>query len=102
MARLVEKTIKKPLSELLLFENVADGDRIIVDVAADALTGTSEEPRIVGLAALLAQVLGPGSWVSRLKTQDSRLKPPDRPLLHRHLDVGVGPAALEPAAALTR
>ena len=38
MARLVEKTIKKPLAELLLFENVADGDRIIVDVAADALT----------------------------------------------------------------
>jgi ATP-dependent Clp protease ATP-binding subunit ClpA len=38
MARLVERTIKKPLAELLLFENVADGDRIIVDVAEDALT----------------------------------------------------------------
>ena len=38
MARLVEKAIKKPLSELLLFENVADGDGIIVDVADDALT----------------------------------------------------------------
>ena len=38
MARLVEKSIKKPLAELLLFENVADGDRIIVDVAEDALT----------------------------------------------------------------
>ena len=32
------RAIKKPLSELLLFENVADGDRIVVDVAADALT----------------------------------------------------------------
>jgi len=38
MARLVEKSIKKPLAELLLFENVADGARIVVDVEADALT----------------------------------------------------------------
>jgi ATP-dependent Clp protease ATP-binding subunit ClpA len=38
MARLVEKSIKKPLAELLLFEDVADGARIIVDVEADALT----------------------------------------------------------------
>ena len=51
MARLVEKSIKKPLAELLLFENVADGARIVVDVEADALTVTSEEPRIVRLAA---------------------------------------------------
>ena len=31
MARLVERTIKKPLSELLLFGEVSDGARIIVD-----------------------------------------------------------------------
>jgi len=37
MARLVEKTIKKPLSELLLFGEVADGGRILVDVAGDEL-----------------------------------------------------------------
>jgi ATP-dependent Clp protease ATP-binding subunit ClpA len=37
MARLVEKTIKKPLSELLLFGGVADGDRVVVDVAGDGL-----------------------------------------------------------------
>ena len=37
MARLVEKTIKKPLSELLLFGDVADGGRILVDVADDGL-----------------------------------------------------------------
>ncbi len=38
MARLVEKTIKKPLSELLLFGDVRDGDRIVVDVAGDGLS----------------------------------------------------------------
>ncbi len=32
MARLVEKSIKKPLSELLLFGEVPDGGRIVVDV----------------------------------------------------------------------
>jgi ATP-dependent Clp protease ATP-binding subunit ClpA len=32
MARLIEKTIKKPLSELLLFGDVKDGARIVVDV----------------------------------------------------------------------
>ena len=32
MARLVERTIKKPLSELLLFGDVQDGDRVVVDV----------------------------------------------------------------------
>ena len=37
MARLVEKTIKKPLSELLLFGEVKDGDRVIVDVHDDGL-----------------------------------------------------------------
>ena len=40
MARLVEKTIKKPLSDLLLFGNVADGDRVLVDVHEDAITVT--------------------------------------------------------------
>jgi ATP-dependent Clp protease ATP-binding subunit ClpA len=38
MARLVEKTIKKPLSELLLFGEVKDGDRVVVDRDGDALT----------------------------------------------------------------
>jgi ATP-dependent Clp protease ATP-binding subunit ClpA len=38
MARLVEKTIKRPLSEMLLFGNVNDGDRVLVDLEADALT----------------------------------------------------------------
>ena len=37
MARLVEKTIKKPLSDLLLFGDVKDGDRILVDVHGDAI-----------------------------------------------------------------
>ena len=37
MARLVEKTIKKPLSELLLFGEVKDGARVLVDVRDDAL-----------------------------------------------------------------
>ena len=37
MARLVEKTIKKPLSELLLFGEVKDGDRVVVDVSTDGL-----------------------------------------------------------------
>jgi ATP-dependent Clp protease ATP-binding subunit ClpA len=37
MARLVEKTIKKPLSDLLLFGSVKDGDRVLVDVQDDAI-----------------------------------------------------------------
>jgi ATP-dependent Clp protease ATP-binding subunit ClpA len=37
MARLVEKTIKKPLSELLLFEGVTDGDRVVVEVEGESL-----------------------------------------------------------------
>ena len=37
MARLVEKQIKRPLSELLLFGDVKDGDRIVVDVEGDGL-----------------------------------------------------------------
>jgi ATP-dependent Clp protease ATP-binding subunit ClpA len=37
MARLIEKAIKKPLSELLLFEGVKDGERVVVDVQDDAL-----------------------------------------------------------------
>jgi ATP-dependent Clp protease ATP-binding subunit ClpA len=37
MARLVEKTIKKPLADLLLFGDVKDGDRIFVDVHDDAI-----------------------------------------------------------------
>jgi ATP-dependent Clp protease ATP-binding subunit ClpA len=37
MARLVEKSIKKPLSELLLCGEVADGGRILVDVADGGL-----------------------------------------------------------------
>jgi len=37
MARLVEKSIKKPLSELLLFGDVKDGGRIIVSVEGDGL-----------------------------------------------------------------
>jgi ATP-dependent Clp protease ATP-binding subunit ClpA len=40
MARLVEKAIKKPLSELLLFGTVTDGGRVIVDVADDGLRVT--------------------------------------------------------------
>ncbi len=36
MARLIEKTIKKPLSELLLFGEVKDGARIVVDIKDDA------------------------------------------------------------------
>ena len=37
MARLVEKTIKKPLSELLLFGTVKDGDQVTVDRHDDGL-----------------------------------------------------------------
>jgi len=37
MARLIEKTIKKPLSELLLFGDVKDGDAVIVDRDGDGL-----------------------------------------------------------------
>ena len=40
MARLVEKTIKKPLSDLLLFGSVKDGDRVLVDVHEDAIQVT--------------------------------------------------------------
>jgi ATP-dependent Clp protease ATP-binding subunit ClpA len=38
MARLVERTIKKPLSELLLFQDVPDGAVIAVDVEGDGLS----------------------------------------------------------------
>jgi ATP-dependent Clp protease ATP-binding subunit ClpA len=38
MARLVEKSIKKPLSDLLLFGNVTDGDRVVVDVHDDTIS----------------------------------------------------------------
>jgi ATP-dependent Clp protease ATP-binding subunit ClpA len=38
MARLVERTIKKPLSELLLFGNVPDGAGIVVDVEGVGLS----------------------------------------------------------------
>jgi ATP-dependent Clp protease ATP-binding subunit ClpA len=38
MARLIEKSIKKPLSELLLFGSVKDGDAVRVDVQDDAIT----------------------------------------------------------------
>jgi ATP-dependent Clp protease ATP-binding subunit ClpA len=38
MARLVERTIKKPLSELLLFGDVSDGARIIVDADGEQLS----------------------------------------------------------------
>jgi ATP-dependent Clp protease ATP-binding subunit ClpA len=37
MARLVEKTIKKPLSELLLFGEVTDGSAVVVDVEGEGL-----------------------------------------------------------------
>jgi ATP-dependent Clp protease ATP-binding subunit ClpA len=37
MGRLVEKSIKKPLSELLLFGDVPDGGRILVDLVDDGL-----------------------------------------------------------------
>jgi ATP-dependent Clp protease ATP-binding subunit ClpA len=37
MARLIEKTIKKPLSDLLLFGDVKDGDRVVVDLNGDSI-----------------------------------------------------------------
>jgi ATP-dependent Clp protease ATP-binding subunit ClpA len=37
MARLVEQTIKKPLSEMLLFGNVADGAGVVVELKGDKL-----------------------------------------------------------------
>ncbi len=37
LARLVEKTIKKPLSELLLFGEVKDGARVVVNIKDDAV-----------------------------------------------------------------
>ncbi len=37
LARLVEKTIKKPLSELLLFGEVKDGARVVVDIKDNAV-----------------------------------------------------------------
>jgi ATP-dependent Clp protease ATP-binding subunit ClpA len=40
MGRLVEKTIKKPLSDLLLFGTVKDGDRVLVDMHEDAIQVT--------------------------------------------------------------
>ncbi|HET9703841.1 MAG TPA: ATP-dependent Clp protease ATP-binding subunit ClpA [Vicinamibacterales bacterium] len=38
MARLVEKTIKRPLSELLLFGDIPDGGTVTVDLAGDGLS----------------------------------------------------------------
>ena len=43
MGRLVERTIKKPLSELLLFGNVADGAQLVVDIKDDAPSLRVEE-----------------------------------------------------------
>jgi ATP-dependent Clp protease ATP-binding subunit ClpA len=40
MARLIEKTIKKPLSDLLLFGDVKDGDHVLVDLHEDAIQVT--------------------------------------------------------------
>ena len=40
MARLVEKTIKRPLSELLLFGDIPDGGTVTVDVSGDGLAVT--------------------------------------------------------------
>jgi ATP-dependent Clp protease ATP-binding subunit ClpA len=37
MARLVERTIKKPLSELLLFGNVTDGSQVTIDLKDDTI-----------------------------------------------------------------
>ena len=37
MARLVEKSIKKPLSELLLFGDVKDDARVVVDIKDNAV-----------------------------------------------------------------
>jgi ATP-dependent Clp protease ATP-binding subunit ClpA len=52
MARLVEKSIKKPLSELLLFGEVADGARIVVRLedgalrlAIDGASGADPRPK---------------------------------------------------------
>jgi ATP-dependent Clp protease ATP-binding subunit ClpA len=42
MARLIEKSIKKPLSNLLLFGNVKDGEQVLVDVHEDAITVTQK------------------------------------------------------------
>jgi ATP-dependent Clp protease ATP-binding subunit ClpA len=36
MARLIERTVKKPLSELLLFGDVPDGSRVRIDIEDDA------------------------------------------------------------------
>jgi ATP-dependent Clp protease ATP-binding subunit ClpA len=44
MARLVERTIKKPLSELLLFGDLAAGATVLVKREDDALTLTSQPP----------------------------------------------------------
>jgi ATP-dependent Clp protease ATP-binding subunit ClpA len=45
MGRLVEKTIKKPLSDLLLFGDVKDGDRVAVDLRDDTITVTPANHR---------------------------------------------------------
>ena len=50
MARLVEKSIKKPLSELLLFGDVKDGDRIVVALVDGALRVTQASSRLPGFA----------------------------------------------------
>jgi ATP-dependent Clp protease ATP-binding subunit ClpA len=47
MARLVEKSIKKPLSELLLFGDVQDGAQIVVDLQGEALTVSAGAPHVV-------------------------------------------------------
>jgi ATP-dependent Clp protease ATP-binding subunit ClpA len=44
MARLVERTIKKPLSELLLFGDLAAGSTVLVKREADGLTLEPERP----------------------------------------------------------
>jgi ATP-dependent Clp protease ATP-binding subunit ClpA len=61
MARLVERTIKKPLSELLLFGDVPDGARIVVDVDG------------VGLALRVAAA----DAVEKVKSEKSEVKSSD-------------------------
>ena len=44
MARLIERTVKKPLSELLLFSDLAAGTTVTVDEADGALTAADGRP----------------------------------------------------------
>jgi ATP-dependent Clp protease ATP-binding subunit ClpA len=44
MARLVERTIKKPLSELLLFGELAAGSTVLVKNVADGLVLEAQDP----------------------------------------------------------